>query len=114
MRGHYRFETIHARANGTTFPVEVSSRTIIYDDARYVVSIIRDITKQKEAEISITYIKDMYEMLSRTNKCILYSENPKDLYDNIVDIATIPAFPLAWIGVLEPASKRVIRKHRLV
>lgn len=44
------FETVHRRADGTTFPVEVSSTGAIIGDERVLVSIIRDVTERKRAE----------------------------------------------------------------
>ena len=43
-------ETVHQRKDGTTFPVEVSSRVIRVDDKIFFQSIMRDITKRKHAE----------------------------------------------------------------
>jgi PAS domain S-box-containing protein len=45
-----RFETIHQRKDGTTFPAEVSSGGAIIDGTRTLVSVIRDITERKQAE----------------------------------------------------------------
>ena len=44
------FETDHRRKDGTTFPVEVSSRGMTIDGARVLLSVIRDITERKQAE----------------------------------------------------------------
>ncbi|MBN2119053.1 MAG: PAS domain S-box protein [Anaerolineales bacterium] len=44
------FETIHLRKDGTTFPVEVSSRGATIGGVRTLISIIRDITERKKAE----------------------------------------------------------------
>ena len=44
------YETIHRRKNGTTFPVEISARTIVVEGKKFYQSIIRDITERKLAE----------------------------------------------------------------
>lgn len=44
------FETVHRRADGTTFPVEVSTRGETIGDRRVLVSLIRDITDRRRAE----------------------------------------------------------------
>jgi diguanylate cyclase (GGDEF)-like protein/PAS domain S-box-containing protein len=44
------FETVHQRADGSTFPVEVSSRAIRVDGSVLRQSIIRDISERKESE----------------------------------------------------------------
>ncbi|NLG49365.1 MAG: PAS domain S-box protein [Chloroflexi bacterium] len=44
------FETLHRHRDGTSFPVEVSSRGVVIGGQRVLVSIIRDITERKQAE----------------------------------------------------------------
>ena len=44
-----RFEGIHRRKDGSTFPVEVNSRLVELDQP-YVLSIVRDVTKRQHAE----------------------------------------------------------------
>ncbi|MGQ9682087.1 MAG: PAS domain S-box protein [Anaerolineae bacterium] len=44
------FETLHRRKDGSTFPVEVSSRGAEIDGQRILLSIIRDISERKRAE----------------------------------------------------------------
>lgn len=44
------FETIHRRCDGSTFPVEVSSRGALMSGRRFLFSIIRDITDRKRFE----------------------------------------------------------------
>lgn len=47
------FETVHRRKDGSAFPVEVSSRGAQMAGGRVLLSIIRDITKRKELELSL-------------------------------------------------------------
>jgi two-component system CheB/CheR fusion protein len=47
------FETVHHRKDGTTFPVEVSSRGATLGNTRMLLSIIRDITERKQAEKAV-------------------------------------------------------------
>ena len=44
------FETVHRRKDGSTFPVEVSSRGTSIGEGRILISVIRDITIRKQAE----------------------------------------------------------------
>jgi len=44
------FETLHKRKDGSTFPVEVSSRGVEIDGAPLVISVIRDISERRHAE----------------------------------------------------------------
>jgi PAS domain S-box-containing protein len=54
------FETLHRRRDGTTFPVEVSSRGDTIDGRRVLFSIIRDITTRRELET----LRDEFLMLA--------------------------------------------------
>lgn len=44
------YETIHQRKDGTSFPVEASSRTIEIEGKDYFLAIVRDITERKRIE----------------------------------------------------------------
>lgn len=44
------YETIHRRKDGSTFPVEISSRGILLDNTDLILAIVRDITERKKAE----------------------------------------------------------------
>lgn len=48
--GESRFEATNRRKDGSTFPVEVSARTIEVDGVKYIQGIIRDISERKHAE----------------------------------------------------------------
>jgi PAS domain S-box-containing protein len=51
-RGHLIVETLHQRSDGTTFPVEVSSRRLEAGGEAAVVAIVRDISASRQAEES--------------------------------------------------------------
>lgn len=57
------FEGIHVKKDGTTFHVEVSSRSIDINGELLRIHIIRDITKRKEAEDKINYLAN-YDALT--------------------------------------------------
>jgi PAS domain S-box-containing protein len=48
--GSATFETVHLRKDNTTFPVEVSTRVVTIENAKYYQSISRDITDRKKVE----------------------------------------------------------------
>jgi PAS domain S-box-containing protein len=53
-----RFETVHRRKDGTTFPVEVSSQGAILDGVPVLVSVVRDATERKAAERALRESED--------------------------------------------------------
>ena len=44
------FDCVHRRKDGSTFPVEVSSRGVTIDSDRILISVVRDITDRKRSE----------------------------------------------------------------
>lgn len=61
-KGSGIYETVQRRKDGTTFPVEISTRVIPVDDGLYYQSIIRDITERQQAE---QRIQEQLEELQR-------------------------------------------------
>ncbi len=51
--GGAQFETTHRRRDGTTFPVEVSTRSLEIDGQRFRQSIVRDITERRSADAAL-------------------------------------------------------------
>jgi PAS domain S-box-containing protein len=52
-QGSLIFESAHLRKDGSSMPVEVSSRILEYNGQKAYLSIIRDITERKEAEAKV-------------------------------------------------------------
>ncbi|MCM2311966.1 MAG: PAS domain S-box protein [Steroidobacteraceae bacterium] len=69
------FEAIHARKDGTRFPVEVSSRLVEFAGKRYVQSIIRDISERVQAGLRLRDSEAQYRLLFRA------SPQPMWVYD---------------------------------
>jgi PAS domain S-box-containing protein len=59
------FETVHITKNGRILPVELSSRLIMYNGKKAVLTIARDITERKRIESAL---KEYAEQLERSNK----------------------------------------------
>lgn len=60
------FETIHRHQNGSTFPVEVSSRGMTFGNERILMSIVRDITERKKAEEALANERSMLRTVINT------------------------------------------------
>ncbi|MFL5273005.1 MAG: ATP-binding protein, partial [Anaeromyxobacteraceae bacterium] len=62
--GGLLFETVHRRKDGSTFPVEVSSRGESVSGARTLISIVRDISDRKRADEEARAIaaRDAYQL----------------------------------------------------
>lgn len=67
------FEGTHVRKDGTSFPVEVSSRSVNVMGELYRIHIIRDITERKEAEEKIRYLANYDALTGIANRGFLMS-----------------------------------------
>ncbi|MBI4632593.1 MAG: PAS domain S-box protein [Deltaproteobacteria bacterium] len=102
------FETVHRRKNGTTFPVEVSSRGVSLGGENYFLSIIRDITDRKLAEEKIIRLNRMYAFISEINHAIVRVRSREELFEEICRIAAeYGKFHMAWIGLVDNEQRSV-------
>lgn len=62
------FETVHLRRDGTTFPVEASSRIIEVEGERYTQSVIRDIGKRKKLEQALRHGEERLQFALEANE----------------------------------------------
>lgn len=65
-------ETIHRRKDGSTFPVEVSSRSTVICNELVLLSIIRDITDRKRAEEIINHLAYHDPLTDLPNRLLFY------------------------------------------
>lgn len=59
------FEAEHRRADGTVFPVEVSSRRVDLDGSAFLLSVVRDITRRRERERTLASLFEDVELANR-------------------------------------------------
>lgn len=62
--GSLRFETVHRRKDGRTFPVEVSAARVVSVDGPLIVSVVRDITDRHAAAAAARYQATLLENLN--------------------------------------------------
>jgi len=105
--GRARFETVHRRKDGSTFPVEVSA-TLLEIDKPYILSIARDITHRKENEARIARLNQLYTVLSGINTTIVRVREEEELFREACRIAVEHGrFVFAWIGKFDAESQQV-------
>ena len=105
--GRARFETVHRRKDGSTFPVEISA-TLIESDKPYMLSIARDITHRRENEAKIKRLNRIYSVLSGINTTIVHVREEEELFREACRIAVEHGrFVFAWIGKFDAGSQQV-------
>ncbi len=107
--GSVIFEAVHQRKNGTTFPVEVSSRQISVGGETFILSIIRDITQRKAHEREIERLNRLYAALSQVNQAIVRAGSRQELVQEVCRVLVgFGGFPMAWIGWLDETTGHIL------
>lgn len=78
------FETRHKRKNGSSFPVEVSSQGIDMGNKRILVSLIRDITDRKHADIALRASEEKYRILYKKYRSLFMNMPISFSYNMII------------------------------
>ena len=71
-KGDTVFESAHLRKDGTVMPVEVNSRMIELDGAKFIFSIIRDISGRNSAEQRIAQLAHFDVLTKLPNRTLFY------------------------------------------
>lgn len=101
-------ETNHLKRDGSTFPVEISSKLIILNDKIFRQNFIIDITERKSAQKRIYHLNIIYSVLSQINQCIVRVKDRNELLRRCVDIAIeYGKFRVAWVGIIEKDSGNI-------
>lgn len=66
LRGYHRFEWIHQRTDGTTFPVEVTLTPVRLNGRDVILSVWHDIAERKRVEDALRTAKEAAESANRT------------------------------------------------
>lgn len=107
-QGTLFFETVHGRKDGSTFPVEVSSRKIRVGDEDIILSIVRDITQRKAHESEIERLNCLYAALSELNAAVVRARTREELLAEVCRaLVQAGGFEMAWIGWVDAATSRV-------
>ncbi|MGE0040166.1 MAG: PAS domain S-box protein [Vicinamibacterales bacterium] len=103
-----RFETLHRRRDGATFPVEVSARLVDVEGRLFVQGIIRDISEQKRSARQILRLNRLLDMRSRINQAIVQLRDPDELLAAVTATAVESGgFTLAIISTYEADSATI-------
>ncbi len=102
------YETVHRRKDGSTFPVEVSNRSISINGKTYYQGILRDITERKKAEARIIKLNRMYATLSQINQMIVRVNTREELYQQVCAIAhEFGKFRFSWFGIHDESNNKI-------
>ena len=75
------FETIHRRKDGTSFPVEISSKGATINGMRALISVGRDITKRKRSEEALRNSELQFRNLANSMPQLVWTATPDGKMD---------------------------------
>lgn len=88
--GSLMFEATHLRKDGTTIPVEVSSRCVTLGAQQFVQSIVRDISQRRQVELRLRESEAQYRLLFQSNPHPMWVYDPQSLrFLAVNDAATV-------------------------
>jgi PAS domain S-box-containing protein len=111
--GSTRYETVHRKMDGTTFPVEISARLFEIDGVKYYQSIGRDISERKRIESNLNQILERYNLATSAARLAVWDwdiQNDKLIWDERVyelfgiKDRSLPAVYNTWLKILHPAD----------
>jgi PAS domain S-box-containing protein len=106
--GSGRFETTHRRQDGSTFPVEVSSRALQLGGELRLISFARDISERRVQERELLRLTQLYGALSQVNLAIVRTSSQQALFERLCEVMVeFGQCTMAWIGLEDPVSHRV-------
>jgi PAS domain S-box-containing protein len=109
-RESVRYETEHRREDGSTFPVEVSSRRIEDAGRRFRQTVVRDITERKRAEEELRKVTRALRVLSACNQAVVRAADEESLYREVCGAITGAGdYPMSWIGFPESDAGKTVR-----
>ena len=107
--GSVLYETEHCRADGSTFPVEVSARLVDIGGVAHRLFIMRDIAERKAREAEIARLNRLYEALSHVNQAIVRSVDRETMLDRVCEtLVEKGGFRIAWVGRCHGSDHSVV------
>lgn len=101
--GGARYETVHLRKDGTSFPVEVGGHATRTNGHFEIIAVIRDISQRKQAEARIKRLNELYAALSTINQAIVKATSRETLFREICHgLVQKGGFKMAWMGWIDP------------
>jgi len=112
-RGRGLWESRHRRRDGSSFPVEASSRVVAQGGETWVVSFIRDISERKAQARAIRRLTGLYAALGQVGQAVVWARDREALFQRICDVLVEHGgMSTAWVarvagdGSLETAARR--------
>ena len=103
------YETTGLRKDGSQFPLFVSAKRVVLNDAPLGFAFLIDITEHVQNQQTIERISKLYKMLSEINSANLHIQEREQLFEAACHIAVRSGLVrMSWIGLLDRDSGDVV------
>lgn len=104
------FETIHVRKDGTSIPVEVSSRSVVIEGREMLLSVVRDITERKKKDLELQTLNRTLKAQSQSDQAMMRAINENDYMNEVCNIIVKACgHSMVWIGFAEDDDCKSVR-----
>jgi PAS domain S-box-containing protein len=104
------FEARHRRRDGSSFPVEISSRMIEIEGKPYRQSFIRDISERRKAASALQRSNRALRTLSECNQALIRADNEPALLAEICQLVVhFGGYRMAWVGYVDDDELHRVR-----
>ena len=103
------FESEHLRADGTRFPVEVSTRRAEMPGGPVHISIVRDVSGRRNVDARVRHLNRLLHTILEINQLIVRTDERATLLAGACQILVEHGgFALVWVGLADRATGRVV------
>lgn len=104
------FESVHVRKDGTSIPVEVSSRSVFIEGREMLLSVVRDITERKKRDIELQMLNRTLKAQSLSDQAMMRAKNETDYMNEVCSIIVKACgHSMVWIGFAEDDDYKSVR-----
>lgn len=105
-----RFDTLHRRKDGSTFPVEVRMRPFQEGGRWLNVAIVRDISERKNTESMLLRLNRELAAISTSTQVLARASSELELLNQMCEtICVVGGFRMAWVGYPENNESKSVR-----
>ncbi|MEO8056101.1 MAG: PAS domain S-box protein, partial [Acidobacteriota bacterium] len=103
------FEGEHLRADGSRFPVEVSTRRAEMPGGPVHISIVRDVSGRRNVDARVRHLNRLLHTIVEINQLIVRTDERATLLGGACQILVEQGgFALVWVGLADRATGRVV------
>jgi len=105
-----QLEQTFVNRQGQRFPVEIHARPVMLEERSAAISLVRNISKRKQAELELQHSNRALATLSMVNHELVHAINEKALLQSICAVIVEQCgYRMAWVGYVQNDAIRSIK-----